>query len=322
MRRVIRATVQALALLAGSAAARAAAAEGANTPPPAVPTDGLVLSYSFDRDGDGTVPDESGNRLNGTVHGARWVNAGVSGGAYAFDGVDDHIEVKDPSNLRAYSISVWVNLDDLEPRSVIARTSLAGPGSEWSHQIGVAHSNNVEHYIFPSAYPECRVTGADTLNTGVWYHVVGTGSDRDVMRLYVDGVEVGSVDLPGPLWRGGDRWLIGHEVGVDRDAYRGRRGAFHGTVDELRIYNRVLTEEEILRLCGEFGKRAATSAPNDLEAEVAALVEKLGAANPAARREARDRLNALGRKAWPTLRRHQNHADPEIRLSIRELLTP
>lgn len=58
---------------------------------PAYATDeGLVAYYSFDEGGGSSAYDYSGNENDGTVYGAAWTE-GVSGGALAFDGVDDYV---------------------------------------------------------------------------------------------------------------------------------------------------------------------------------------------------------------------------------------
>ena len=60
--------------------------------------------------------------------------------------------------------------------------------------------------------------------------------------------------------------------------------------------------------------------PEDVAAKVAALVTQLGDPKPAARKAAYDELKALGDQAEPILEKQRDHPDPEIRLTIRQLL--
>ena len=60
--------------------------------------------------------------------------------------------------------------------------------------------------------------------------------------------------------------------------------------------------------------------PADIRAQVAALVEQLGAREPGTRAQARKALEALGDTALPALMLHRNHDDPEVRMTVRDLL--
>lgn len=60
----------------------------------------------------------------------------------------------------------------------------------------------------------------------------------------------------------------------------------------------------------------------ELAAEVTALIPKLGDADAKVRAAARKRLQEIGAAAAPFLREQKNHADPEIRATVRELLKP
>jgi hypothetical protein len=73
--------------------------------------------------------------------------------------------------------------------------------------------------------------------TGRWVHLVGT-FDGQVMRIYVDGEERGRMDRPGPIKPNEFHLCLGNfEVG--------HAAHFTGLLDEVKLYNRALSAEEI-----------------------------------------------------------------------------
>jgi hypothetical protein len=78
-----------------------------------------------------------------------------------------------------------------------------------------------------------------TLLNGAWHHVAGVVSSTG-MRVYLDGVEI---------CNNGDTTPVAHDVGPN--FFVGRHGAgnedfdFDGNIDDVRVYNRVLTPSEV-----------------------------------------------------------------------------
>jgi hypothetical protein len=202
-----------------------------------IPVDnGLVAAYSFD-EGTGTVlGDASGHGNHGTIDGATWTNEGRFGGALAFDGVDDAVAVSDASTLdltTSFTLEAWVY-----------PTALSGWRTVVLKEVdqGLAYSlyanDNVPR---PAGYAKVAgvdqaAVGAASLALNTWTHLAATYDDR-VLRLFVNGLEVGNLPLTGaaavsdrPLRIGGNN--IWGEY-------------FEGSIDEVRIYNRPLSAQEI-----------------------------------------------------------------------------
>jgi len=79
---------------------------------------------------------------------------------------------------------------------------------------------------------------ADTaLPTGGWVHLVGTFNGA-VMRIYVDGEERGTMERPGPVQPNDFHLCLG-TYEVDHQAY------FTGLLDEVKLYGRALTAQEV-----------------------------------------------------------------------------
>lgn len=70
----------------------------------------------------------------------------------------------------------------------------------------------------------------------------------------------------------------------------------------------------------ELEPKEPVKVPEDVAAKVTALITQLGDPKPAVRKAAYDELKALGDQAEPVLEKHRDHPDPEIRLTIRQLL--
>ncbi len=77
----------------------------------------------------------------------------------------------------------------------------------------------------------------DLPDTGKFVHVAFT-NDTDTAHIYIDGESVVDAAVPGKLGANDDPWRIGQDC--DRAQY-----IFAGIIDEVRLWNRALSEEEI-----------------------------------------------------------------------------
>ncbi|RMF63822.1 MAG: LamG domain-containing protein, partial [Bacteroidetes bacterium] len=216
--------------------------------------DGLVAYYPFN----GNANDESGNGHDGTVNGATLTSDrfGRDDVAYSFDGNNDYIEVpSDPGfTMSEISISAWIWLDrDIgnEQARIVNRQSTSGGLEAWGLEI---FGNN-----YASSGPGNKLafhanTGTDAANTisptlletGRWYHVVGT-SDGIEARLYINGVLDITAPAPGSLDPNNNADIVIGKTGPQSNFY------FPGIIDDIRIYNRALSETEVAELCEEGG---------------------------------------------------------------------
>jgi Concanavalin A-like lectin/glucanases superfamily len=164
----------------------------------------LILYYSFDRDENGRVTDESGKNNSGVVTGAKWTPSGKVNGAYYFSGVADHIIV-DSQALRksssdSFSVSVWFYAERLNPNdenTVFGISAARGVNDgAFSYRIGIGRPNGqgADFAVGFTAATWCRDNSVSPFMTGLaekqWYHAVGV-YDRGDIRLYVNGEEKG-----------------------------------------------------------------------------------------------------------------------------------
>jgi len=216
--------------------------------PSYVPTNGLVGYWPFS----GNANDESGNGNNGTVNGATLASDrnGVNDAAYNFDGTEDRVEVPSSQSfsMTELSISVWFKTNNFISSSgygptLISKRESDGWGSSFQMNLGIDQSQN-------SCWADWSISG----NGGIYYHnsvdlqnsiwtnliYVHTGS---IVKLFLNGAEVQSVISPGlmnsnslPLWFGG------------RPNAGNLSAWFNGSLDDIGIWNRALTADEVLAL--------------------------------------------------------------------------
>ncbi|HEY9670698.1 MAG TPA: LamG domain-containing protein [Waterburya sp.] len=198
--------------------------------------DGLIAHYLFDSN----AQDTSGHNLHGTVHGATLTTDrfGIPESAYQFDGVDDYIEVphNDLLNLTDnLTISLWLK----QEAGKAAGYRLVEKGS-----YGVNDGYNFDTYD-GSTGRKLRLCGgvqnaqANTVySLNEWHHVAVVFS-KGVSTFYLDGKPDGSAPHGSPSIRTNSLSLL---IGSARGS---KAEFFKGALDDIRIYNRALSEQQI-----------------------------------------------------------------------------
>jgi len=214
---------------------------------------GLVLYFPFDQQAtNGVVKDESGTGNDGRVEGAQWVSDGRIGGAYRFKitNLTDRIVIPDNDSLDFPNVTMaaWVKTTDTDPfwNRIFDKDFNKG----YALAMGGGPSGEMRGTITGHANGSVTVSHGSVAD-GNWHHVAGT-FDGNRNRLYVDGIEdqQTKVWLPlktiGPLIPNNWDLCIGNTV-VN---YRNKRdfSAYDGLLDEVRLYNRVLSPDEIKAL--------------------------------------------------------------------------
>jgi len=195
----------------------------------------------------GNVAKDSTGDNNGTLHAnPTWQpTGGILGGALELDGIDDYVgtpAVLDPAK-GSFSIFAWIKGGDRGQVVVSQRDDSDGrdtqPGSAWlwADSSYGRLSSRLMHPPFDPLLSEAVITD------GQWHHV-GLVYDLEGLRryLYVDGAQVASdSDLLGGVGSNGGLYF---GAGPARAA-----GAFwSGLIDDIRIYDEVLSAEEVAEL--------------------------------------------------------------------------
>lgn len=205
--------------------------------------DGLRAYYPLDTGSGTTATDEAFNN-DGTINGATWVSGQIGDHALSFDGVDDEVDcgfIFEPSE---YTFSSWVNVSSFNGTIV----NLLNTGTESVISFRTNASDQFQINQKNSAGTNNTITSS-VKSTNTWYHAVGSW-DGDTLRLYVDGAEVASTAVSS-LKSGSDAWWVGSGGGF----------SYHtGELDDVRIYNRALSADEVTEL---YNKTEPTQIPED-----------------------------------------------------------
>ena len=204
--------------------------------------DGLVGYWSFDEGSGNIAYDYSGNGNDGTIYGgAQWV-LGISGYGIMFDDIDDYIVVPDSNSLdisEDISISVWINLESISGLHPILSK---GPTSgDYGYYMGGGSYYPPCQTSF-QLYPSGGGTGfwldsIETLSVENWYHLVVTREGTSA-KIYING----EIDNTGSCFSSSIQ-TTDHPLDIGAHHYYG--DLFHGIIDEVRIYDRVLNDDEI-----------------------------------------------------------------------------
>jgi hypothetical protein len=213
-----------------------------------IPTRGLVLHYSFDRDEGTKAVDASDKHNDGTIHGAKRTTRGKAGGAYEFDGVDDRIEIPYNASLfpgKEFTLCAWIYRYATGTRHNIISSTYNNPPDTSMYQIQTTREDRLglHSYRGGSIVKALSETG---LKARKWYFVCGTydsGLEAKNAKVYVDGKLEGTANYRAQL--------DGYNGPLNIGCYQNRaggaryRGHFNGMIDEVMIFDRALSDSEI-----------------------------------------------------------------------------
>ena len=206
--------------------------------------DGLVAYWSFDEGSGIIVHDYSGNGNDGEIHGASWVE-GKFGKALFFDGAS-WIEVPDSETLDGFAeitLEVWVNPILGERGAIISKWfyEYEIPINDRVYVLTVEADGRVDFGLSSDGSDGIWVESSMKVENNTWNHIVAV-SDGETMKIYVNGIQDPNiVDAPKSLHSSNKSLQIGawNYSPNETNTY------FRGIIDELKIYNRALTTDEI-----------------------------------------------------------------------------
>jgi len=206
-------------------------------------TKGLVAYYTFN----GNANDASGNGNNGTVYGGVTLTAdrfGLPNAAYDFDGSTGYIDVPENALLNAlttnFTLSAWIWQAGSSTNGyrILDKCPAGEPGGWTFDTLNCSSGTGHRLRLQGAADNSCNVNGQTDYSLMQWHHVVATVSGT-TGTLYLDGSATGSGD-------------VGTIPANTLDVYLGMahpgRGAgfwFNGIIDDVRIYNRALSPDDV-----------------------------------------------------------------------------
>jgi hypothetical protein len=221
--------------------------------PAATTTGGLVSHWRLDESSGVTATDTAGPRPGTLADGAKW-STGKKGGGVLLDGVDDYIALPDfdvPGS--ALTIAAWVKSSSFptssDQRFISKATSTAEQDHYWMLGQTISGQSRLRFRLKTNGTTTTLIASSGDLPLDTWYHATAT-YDGANMRLYLNGVEVGSTTKSGAMTSGAD---VPVEIGRNPDG----SNFMHGVIDDVRIYNRALTPAEVSNIVADTG-----SSPN------------------------------------------------------------
>lgn len=197
-------------------------------------TDGLIGFWTMDKeDIEGkTVKDVSGNDNHGEIVGGAKIVEGKIEEALHFNGTDSFVDLPDMGKEAKVSAEVWANGEKFNQYNGLVAHHQWVPGCI---HFKVEHDGTA-HKIMVIMNGSPRVWGPK-IETNQWYHFAYTSdTEKNELKLYMNGklVQKGNTGaVPNDL----TDFRIGDEYTNPR--------IFTGILDEVRIYNRILSEKEI-----------------------------------------------------------------------------
>lgn len=206
----------------------------------------LAAAYGMSEGSGATTADASGNGNTGTLSGQSWTTSGKYGNALLFSS-NGAVDLGNSTSLQitgSMTIEAWINPSAF-PGNDSGVVSKRGPTGDLGYQLDTTVDTGPRTIGFKLADPSGSSMiryGSTTLVTGSWQHVAGVyDAATQTMHVYLNGVlddgsSVGTV--------------ASSQRNSSLDVFIGKRAGatgmeFSGTIDEVRIYSRALSQSEI-----------------------------------------------------------------------------
>ncbi len=212
-------------------------------------TDGLILHYDFESITDANVYDVSHHSMGGVLVGSPALVAGKSGTAVSFPNATDYLQI--PEGLlnaqTSFSVAAWVKVNSL---STWSRIFDFGSGMNNYLFLSPLSGSGTVRFAIKNGGAEQLVESTSALATNEWVHVVVTFAwvtltNKGIGRLFINGVLVGTNENftinPTMLPQNTQNYIAKSQWPDP---------GLNGMVDDFRIYDRMLTDQEILDMNG------------------------------------------------------------------------
>jgi len=199
----------------------------------------MVAYWRFE-EGNGSVATDSVNGHDGTIYEAARTTGQV-GGALHFDGTNDRVEVpSDPAFMPQgkFTTEAWIY-----PESTISEQEIFSALLPAYYQVLIINNEVALNYYY-NLGGGYYIVGAGMPALNAWHHIVATYEESGASatsRIYIDGAE--KAEFTGePIVKNPRQGPV--YIGANHDWASGQR-EFIGSIDEVAVYNRALTAEEI-----------------------------------------------------------------------------
>ena len=207
-------------------------------------TDGLISYWSLDADTiKGKTVEDIWGENDGTIEGKPKEAGGKIGEALEFGG-EDSVDIPGTKSLnfngkKELTVAAWVNVGDKEPvigvvagccGTIVAQRDANG----WALRFDGRNGGAEMEFIVCPGWQGDGGFGVPNFEEGEWHYLTGIVDDKK-MLLYVDGELEKEQAFSGPISSVGPETEIGHAGD----------GGFIGLIDEVAIYEKALSEDEV-----------------------------------------------------------------------------
>ena len=206
---------------------------------------GLILYYSFDNEPSATdITDESDEGNNGSPVNVEWVKDGHQGGAASFGPTDSYITVPNKTKLNppVLTLSAWIKTSckDAAWRRIFDKGSTEGYTLTMG---GGPVEKNWQGEVCVEAGKSFVFSGIQVTD-GTWHHIAGT-FDGEESKIYVDGMIAQTKRWKGEAGRTSYNLTIGSNLSRPAKEFG---PSFNGTMDDVMMFNRALSADEVQAL--------------------------------------------------------------------------
>ena len=214
---------------------------------------GLVAYYPFNGNANDVINNNNGIVMNGAQ--LTTDRLGNINSAYHFDGVDDYIQIPNTINLNpsnAMSVALYFNPEQNGVQTLIGKIGyLTGVGTQFQVAMDFSLYPGVLFGVNPASNGCTGVplnaayanTGGGPVPTDQWYCIVGT-FDNGTLKIYLNGALIQTVNTGFTALNQCSNADI--QIG---SWWVGDPQTFKGKIDEVRIYNRAINQQEVNALC-------------------------------------------------------------------------
>ncbi|MGZ8181625.1 MAG: LamG-like jellyroll fold domain-containing protein, partial [Methylobacter sp.] len=205
------------------------------------PVDGLTHQWKFDETSGATALDSAGTN-SAILSNSLWVT-GKTGNAASFNGTNALGDAgKIDFGTDSFTVAHWVNVNGFKNFAGIFNNRSSASGNAGFHTRTDGTGTITALIDFGATSKNLAVTNAVA---GTWYHVAVSVDRAGLMKLYVNAVLSGQIDISAfntASITNTDNVRLGRDQASNY---------FNGAIDDLRIYNRALSAADILQVYNE-----------------------------------------------------------------------